>query len=68
MHMGVGRGDLILSVLDCIVTVSFGVCLVLWLFYWFCNVCVCVCVLGWYFDSCGCFGNILAYSMEQCPS
>jgi len=48
-------GDFILSVLACIVNISFGVCLVLWLFELvlrcvgfamcgFCDVWVCVCV------------------------
>ena len=56
--------DLTLRVLGGIVTVWFGVCLVLWLFglvcvlccgclNWFCNVWVCVCfVMCGYFDNC----------------
>jgi hypothetical protein len=52
-------GDPILRVLDCIVTVSCGVCLVLWLFWlvlWCVGVCecVCVCVVCVGFVMCGC--------------
>ena len=42
----VQKGDLILRVFGCVVTISFGVYLVLWLFNLFCNVWVCVCVGG----------------------
>ena len=47
--LGINWGDFILRVLDCIVTISFGVYLVLWLFCFV--MCGCVCV-------CGCFGNM----------
>jgi hypothetical protein len=35
-------GDLIMKVLDCIVTISFGVYLVMWLFLTRCVMCGCV--------------------------
>jgi hypothetical protein len=50
--------DLMLRVLDCIVTISLGVYLVLWLFYLFRNVWVCICVC---FVTCVCFGNMCTY-------
>ena len=50
-------GDLVLRVIDCIVTVSFGCILYCGYFNVFCNVLVCVCV-G--FVKCGCFGNMFS--------
>jgi hypothetical protein len=55
-------GDLLLRVLDCIVTISFGVYLVLCLCF---VICECVYV-GVFWQLCGCFGNMCTCSCIYC--